>query len=79
MDFEYKKEIVDFVERQKKLRASRSKTLSGLELGSSTYYSWEKLIEQGPPPQKVTKPTLRSLHRLKSLIIETKRTIQLWA
>jgi putative transposase len=56
VNFEYKKEVVDFVERQKDLGQSRSKTLNSLEISSSTYYSWKRTVTEGPKPAKVAKP-----------------------
>ena len=56
VNFTYKQEVVNFVERQKSLGVSRSKVLTDLDVSSSTYYSWKKLIEQGPKEKTSPKP-----------------------
>lgn len=74
MNFTYKQEVVNFVERQKSLGVSRSKVLTDLDVSSSTYYSWKKLIEQGPKEKTSPKPHPAKLTPSeKELIITTKK------
>jgi putative transposase len=74
VDLSYKQEVVEFVERQKSLGVSRSKVLVDLAISSSTYYSWKKLIEQGPKEKKIPKPHPAKLTPSeKQLIVATKR------
>lgn len=73
VSIEYKTEVVEFVERQKELGQPRSKTLEGLEVSSSTYYAWKKLIQNGPKVNKARKSHPAKLTPAeKDLIVATK-------
>ncbi|MFW7381733.1 MAG: hypothetical protein ACOH5I_23190 [Oligoflexus sp.] len=74
MSYEYKVEVLEFVERQLELGQSRCKYLVTLEISPSTYYSWKKAVLNAEKPKKPAKPhPMKLTPGEKELIIATKK------